>query len=81
VHQREAKSITELHNDVRVHDGDGADKTLHANRSAAQEPEEDCKGYTESHRTRSDAQCAQASARNEEEQPLALLVEGREEGL
>jgi hypothetical protein len=40
----------ELHNHVRVHDRHGPDKALQGHGSAAQEPAQDRKGHTESHR-------------------------------
>jgi hypothetical protein len=66
--------VPELHNHVRVHDRDGADKALQGHRSAPQEPEEDRKGDTESHWPGSDAQCAQAPAGRQGEPGIEVLV-------
>lgn len=67
----------ELHNHVRVHDRDRADKALQGHRPAAQEPEEDCKGDTEGDWAGSDAECAQASVGREEEPGFEVLLRRR----
>src|SRR5690242_10418906 len=66
-HEHEQLTWLELHNHVRVHDRNRADKALQGHRSAAEESEEDCKGDTESHWAGSDAQRAQAPIGCEEQ--------------
>lgn len=67
-------TTTELHHDVGIHDRDGADKALQRHGTAAEEPEEDRKGDTESDRTGPHAQCASTSLGIEEELGDKVLV-------
>ena len=71
-------TVAELHTHVGIHDRDGPHQALQGHRPPPRQPEEDRKGHPESHRPRSDAQCAQTPACAEEEPADAVLVGGRE---
>lgn len=64
----------ELHNHVRIHDRDGADKALQRYRSATEEPKKSRQGHTESHWAWPHAQCAQASIGSQREPANEVFV-------
>lgn len=56
-----ANEGAEFRHDVRVHDRDGTDQECWRHWASSGQPEEDCQSCTESYRSRTHAECTQAS--------------------